>query len=208
MVSVSGDDDDLPTCECGQTMTIEKGTIPMWRCNICEELKASVLKYTCACGRSVCDECAWLNCGEEIEEEWEEDYEEWDECCEIGASNFWNGCDQYQHQEEEQWQDWDCEASPEDWEEYGEYGQWNEYCEVGAQEWSGCDQDDEAVAKYSDQLPTLLTEAQKATQELKAALNLKDCDAAPCDEICRNSIAMHTSESGDRPNGHTPSDSL
>ena len=108
-MSVSGDDDDLPTCECGQTMTIEKGTIPMWRCNMCEELKASVLKYTCACGRSVCDECAWLNCGEEIEEEWEEDYEdyeEWDECCEIGASNFWNGCDhQYQHQEE-QWQDW------------------------------------------------------------------------------------------------------
>ena len=175
-MSVSSDDDDLPTCECGETMAIEKGTIPMWRCSICEELKASVLKYTCACGRSVCDECAWLNRGEETEE-WEEEYEEWDGCCEIGAYNYWNGCDQYQHQEEEQCQDWDSEASLDDC-------QWNEYCEVGVQEWSGCNwyqNGEEAVAKYSDPLPTLLTEAQKATQELKAALTLKDCDAAPCD---------------------------
>ena len=60
-MSVSGDDDDLPTCECGQTMTIKKSE-KMWHCSVCQEVKAAcVLQYICACGRHACDECAWFN---------------------------------------------------------------------------------------------------------------------------------------------------
>ena len=122
-MSVSGDDDDLPTCECGQTMTIKKSE-KMWHCSVCQEVKAAcVLQYICACGRHTCDECAWFNAeyADEIEEECEEEYEEWDEYCEIGGYDSWNGCDQYQHQEEGQWQEWEHKGhSPDESEEHGE----------------------------------------------------------------------------------------
>ena len=209
-MSVSGDDDDLPTCECGQTMTIKKSE-KMWHCSVCQEVKAAcVLQYICACGRHACDECAWFNAeyADEIEEECEEEYEEWDEYCEIGGYDSWNGCDQYQHQEEGQWQEWEHKGhSPDEseehgeqnesgawneydtgeWNEYGEwddYGEWNEYCEIGGHGWSGCDwnedQEDAAASATDQPLPTLL-DAQKATQEIKAALHIQDCNAISCD---------------------------
>ena len=206
-MSVSGDDDDLPTCECGQTMTIQERKTK-WNCSVCGEVKAAgVLQYACTCGRCACEECAWL------EEECEEEYEEWDEYCEIGGYDTWNGCEQY---EEGHWQEWEHKGhSPEEseehgaqhesgaWNEYGEwnedgewnehgewdvYGEWNEYCEIGGHGWSGCDwneEEDAAAQSATDQqaLPTLLTvtDAQKATQEIKAALHIKDCNDAPCD---------------------------
>ena len=62
-----------------------------------------------------------LEYADEIEEECEEEYEEWDEYCEIGGYDSWNGCDQYQHQEEGQWQEWEHKGhSPDESEEHGE----------------------------------------------------------------------------------------
>mmetsp|Transcript_3283 Transcript_3283/g.7684 ORF Transcript_3283/g.7684 Transcript_3283/m.7684 type:complete len:204 (-) Transcript_3283:244-855(-) len=184
-MSISGDDDERPVCKCGLTMNLEDGK-EKWNCSICEELKAAcALKYACTCGRRACDECAWsqlieADADDDAEEECE-DYGEWNEYCEVGAYNDWNGASEWHHPEDPSCQSKWEEPHAGEWEEWEEYGTWNEYCEVGAcDDWNGAsDYPDHAEAgagdeqwwhegEASESLPALLT----ATQEIKALLKM------------------------------------